>query len=42
MQMQGEEDRLVVGVLAIQGAVEEHMQCIRQLGHIAKEVGYST
>lgn len=29
---------LTVGVLAIQGAVEEHMHCIRRLGHHAKEV----
>lgn len=30
--------RLVIGVMAIQGAVEEHMNHVKALGHDAKEV----
>lgn len=31
---------IVVGVLAIQGAVEEHMLAIKSLGAVAKEIRY--
>ena len=29
---------VVIGVLAIQGAVEEHMNCVKKLGCIGKEI----
>lgn len=32
------EEPLVIGVLALQGAVEEHMNCITAVGCVAKEV----
>jgi len=30
---------LTIGVLALQGAVEEHMMCLQKLGCNTKEVG---
>jgi glutamine amidotransferase PdxT len=35
------EKTLLVGVLAIQGGVEEHMEAIKQAGASAREVDYS-
>ena len=37
-KMMRDDEKYVIGVLAIQGAVAEHMNCIRKLGSDAIEV----